>query len=110
MAEEGDGNKRRDPLVHCRITSEPLDLLKLSSVVASPEAGAISSFVGVTRNNFQGWKVVRLEYEAYEAMALRAMKDIGKACHLRHHGELTAVAMAHRIGLVPVGNERRGCN
>jgi molybdopterin synthase catalytic subunit len=36
-------------------------------------SGAISTFIGVTRDNFQGKKVVLLEYDAYAPMALAKM-------------------------------------
>ena len=39
--------------------------------------GAIAIFDGITRNNFNGKGVDRLEYEAYEKMA---KKEMGKIC------------------------------
>lgn len=36
--------------------------------------GAVSTFVGTTRDTFEGKKVVRLEYEAYEEMAIEELK------------------------------------
>lgn len=59
------------------ITDQRLDLVKYIQLVTDPEAGAISSFVGTTRNNFQGKAVLRLEYEAYVPMALDKMKVLG---------------------------------
>ena len=41
-------------------------------------SGAITSFVGTTRDNFDGKKVTKLEYEAYPEMALEEMKKIEK--------------------------------
>jgi len=51
-----------------------LRLEKYSSFVSDPAAGAISTFTGVTRNNFEGKEVLRLEYEAYKPMALKLMR------------------------------------
>ena len=44
------------------------------AMVADPSTGAISTFSGVTRNTFKGKAVVRLEYEAYEPMAVKKLK------------------------------------
>ena len=56
------------------ITSQAVDVASLSSFVADNAAGAISTFVGTTRDTFQGKRTLRLEYEAYEPMAVRAME------------------------------------
>ena len=56
------------------VTGEPLDLNYYAALVADPGAGAISSFTGVTRNVFQGKAVLRLEYEAYQAMAVKKLE------------------------------------
>jgi molybdopterin synthase catalytic subunit len=39
-------------------------------------AGAVSSFLGTTRDNFEGKVVTHLEYEAYPDMALKCMLEI----------------------------------
>jgi molybdopterin synthase catalytic subunit len=59
------------------ITSQTIDVASLSSFVADEAAGANSTFVGTTRDTFQGKRTLRLEYEAYEPMALRAMEVTG---------------------------------
>ncbi len=41
-------------------------------------AGAISVFMGVTRDNFEGKRVTRLEYEAYEEMATKVTENAKK--------------------------------
>jgi len=56
------------------ITSQTINVASVSSFVADDAAGAVSSFVGTTRNTFQGKRTLRLEYEAYEPMAIRAME------------------------------------
>ena len=58
------------------ITSQTINAASLSSFVADNAAGAISTFVGTTRDTFQGKRTLRLEYEAYETMAVRAMEVI----------------------------------
>jgi molybdopterin synthase catalytic subunit len=48
-----------------QITKDILNLESLVKLVDSPSAGAISTFSGTTRDNFNGKKVLKLEYEAY---------------------------------------------
>jgi molybdopterin synthase catalytic subunit len=58
---------------------------------------------GTTRDFFQGRKVVHLSYSAYPALALRSMMAIARAVKERHN--LAAIAVVHRLGEVPVGEE-----
>ena len=82
------------------ITASPLDISKISDSVTAPCTGATSMFVGTTRDNFQGKKVLRLEYEAYEPMA---QKEIAKLCaEVRSRWSVHNIAIHHRLGLVEV--------
>ena len=38
---------------------------EITEKILTPECGAASSFVGVTRNNFNGKGVTKLSYECY---------------------------------------------
>ncbi|XP_024427750.2 molybdopterin synthase catalytic subunit [Desmodus rotundus] len=83
-----------------KFTTERLSIDEASQLVTSPRCGAISLFVGTTRNNFEGKKVTSLEYEAYIPMAetevRRICRDIRQKWPVRH------VAVFHRLGSVPV--------
>jgi MoaE-MoaD fusion protein len=81
--------------VHVRITDGPLSLESLAGLVSRPEAGAIVTFQGTTRD------VPLLEYEAYREMAEERIAEILREC-VEHHG-LAAAAAEHRIGSVPLG-------
>lgn len=59
--------------IYVLISPNDLSLDALVGKVADGGAGAIATFLGVTRNTFNGKGVLRLEYEAYEPMALRKM-------------------------------------
>lgn len=61
------------------ITSQTINVASLSSFVADNAAGAVSTFVGTTRDTFQGNRTLRLEYEAYEPMAVRAMEVLRRS-------------------------------
>jgi molybdopterin synthase catalytic subunit len=79
---------------------------RLLRAVRDPRAGAVVVFVGTTRNENAGRRVVRLEYEAYARMAVSEMR--GLAAEARRRWPLRKIAMAHRIGLVPVGQASVG--
>ena len=80
--------------LHVRVTSEELRLDPLLERVRDPRAGAIVSFLGVTRD------VEHLDYESYVEMAERQIAEIVRAA-IERHG-LTAAAAEHRIGIVPL--------
>ncbi|XP_013135464.1 PREDICTED: molybdopterin synthase catalytic subunit 2, partial [Papilio polytes] len=87
---------------HLKLTEDKLSVEAISELVGDSSCGAISVFIGTTRDNFEGKKVVKLEYEAYEAMALKAFKDICNELRGRWpavHG----IAIYHRLGAVACG-------
>lgn len=83
-----------DSMLHVRISSERLSHDLLVATVSDPRAGAIVTFLGVTR------EVPALEYEAYAEMAALKIREIAAAAVERHG--LCAVAVEHRIGTVPL--------
>jgi len=87
------------PLDHVVLTSDPLPLGSLASKVVCPSAGGIASFIGTTRDHFEGKEVVRLEYEAYAPMADKEIRKI--IATIRGRWTVRHVAVAHRIGVVP---------
>ncbi len=84
-----------------RVTAGPLDLAAVVAEVADPGAGAVASFVGITRLHSRGRTVTHLEYDAYPEMAEAEMARIADAVRARH--DVLHVAMAHRTGHVPLG-------
>ena len=84
-----------------RVQSPPLDLNALVAEVSRPDAGAIATFIGTTRDHARGRNVTGLEYDAYPEMAEAEMQRIAE--HLKATHEIHAVAMAHRVGPVPIG-------
>lgn len=83
------------------IGREPIDVAVLEREVADPAAGAIVSFTGTTRRDNAGRKVLRLEYEAYEPMALSEMRKL--ACEASARWKIVRIAIAHRVGVVEIG-------
>ena len=83
------------------LTQEPLDVGAISASVTAPSTGATSLFVGTTRDNFDGKEVVRLEYEAYEAMARKQLLAVCRELRSKW-ADLHSIAIYHRLGLVEV--------
>lgn len=83
-----------------KLQQEELNIQEIIDLVTSPNCGAISTFIGVTRDNFNNKKVVKLEYEAYETMAV---KEINNICvKIRSQWNVHHIAIHHRLGEVPV--------
>jgi molybdopterin synthase catalytic subunit len=89
------------PLV--AVTNQVLDLQALVSELASSGSGdgAITPFIGLVRNHNQGRRVEFLEYEAYEALAVRALNRI--VDEAQRAWSDTRVAVHHRIGRLEIG-------
>ena len=84
-----------------KIVRDHVDVAALEAAVADPAAGAMCTFVGTTRENNVGRKVLRLEYEVYEAMALSEIRKLADEAGRRW--EITRIAITHRIGVVEIG-------
>ena len=82
-----------------RLVREPIDLASLTGT--TPADGALCLFVGVVRNENRGRPVLRLEYEAYEEMALPLMEEI--AAEAGRLFPVTGVGLVHRLGRIEVG-------
>jgi MoaE-MoaD fusion protein len=84
-----------------RLSDQPLDPAAVIREVNDPEAGGIATFIGTTRVHSRGRTVHYLDYEAYEGMAEEMMAELGEELKRKH--ELCAVAIAHRVGRVDIG-------
>lgn len=92
------------------LSARPLDPLECQRRVAHPTCGAALVFTGSTRDENRGKRVVRLEYEAFEAMAGPEMARIFERCR-REHGDgdgsrperALRMLCVHRTGTVEIG-------
>ncbi|MFD0586392.1 molybdenum cofactor biosynthesis protein MoaE [Paenibacillus sp. GCM10027627] len=80
------------------VTEEPIVSDEVLNKIISPKHGASIVFVGTTREWTNGQQTVRLEYEAYEPMAVATMRQIGNEINERWPGALCAIS--HRVGVV----------
>jgi molybdopterin synthase catalytic subunit len=83
-----------------RITQKPIDLQELVNFVTDPGAGAIATFIGTTRNNNEGRRVIGLDYEAYPEMAEKELARLGEEAKKRWN--IQRMAIVHRIGPVQI--------
>ncbi|XP_018576787.1 molybdopterin synthase catalytic subunit [Anoplophora glabripennis] len=86
---------------HLKFTNEKISVEEVTGLVISPSCGAVSVFMGTTRDHFGDKPVVKLEYEAYEPMGMKALKQI--CCDIREEwSSVENIAIYHRLGVVPV--------
>jgi len=84
------------------ITDQPIDVQKIIAAASNKEAGAVNTFIGTVRNNTLGKKVLRLEYEAYEPMAISEIQKL--IDQASEKWKLTGSAVSHRVGTLLPGD------
>jgi len=84
-----------------RITTAPLDHDALVKALDTSGIGAVSTFLGLVRDNNLGKRVLYLEYEAYEPLALRGLDLIVTEANERWPS--VRLAIHHRIGRMEIG-------
>ena len=83
------------------LSAEPFSPEALRVELADPACGGYASFEGWVRNHNEGRRVLRLEYEAYEALALKEGERI-VAEALERFG-VRRIACVHRVGGLAIG-------
>lgn len=83
------------------LTRVPIDAQALSRRLLRGEDGAIDIFEGVVRNNTKGRPTLYLDYECYEAMAIKMMAEIGREIGAGH--AIGRIGMVHRLGRMEIG-------
>ncbi|CAN5913643.1 molybdenum cofactor biosynthesis protein MoaE [soil metagenome] len=84
-----------------KLTEEPIDVQAVVAEARSGNAGAVNVFIGTVRNKTSGKEVVRLEYEAYDKMAVKKMEEVLAEARTRWPVEKAAVV--HRKGVLQIG-------
>jgi MoaE-MoaD fusion protein len=83
------------------LTREPIDGGLIAKSLLRGEDGAFVNFEGVARNNTKGRPTRYLEYECYEAMAVKTMAQIGR--QIAAGFSIGRIAMVHRLGRIEIG-------
>jgi molybdopterin synthase catalytic subunit len=84
-----------------KVSKDIPSLEDCSNFVSDSSCGAISTFVGITRDNFKGKIVKMLSYEGYVPMAEKEIKKICDDATLKY--DITKIAAVHILGDCPVG-------
>ena len=87
--------------IDIKISVDPLQIQSCIDWVMSPECGGINVFIGSVRNATKGKKVVRLEFEAYESMAMNEMNKIAK--DVLKKWPVQKILIHHRTGILQTG-------
>jgi molybdopterin synthase catalytic subunit len=83
------------------ITTGVLDAAGLVGLVQGPGHGAVITFLGLVRNHNAGRTVTHLEYEAYEPLAVKALRTIVDEAAASWPS--ARLAIHHRTGLLLIG-------
>jgi molybdopterin synthase catalytic subunit len=84
-----------------RISSRVIRPDELRAQLSDPRAGAYAAFEGWIRNENEGHDVLRLEYEAYEPLAVKEGERV-----LRETAEKFPILKSrcvHRVGMLEIG-------
>jgi molybdopterin synthase catalytic subunit len=85
-----------------KVTLDPLSVQQINDLVKRPTDGAVVTFDGIVRNNFEGRVVRFLEYEAYAEMAEKKLAEIGE--EVRGKFPVGEIAIVHRLGKLQIGD------
>lgn len=83
------------------LTRQPIDTRQIIQSLLQGEDGAVITFEGVVRNNTKGRRTLYLDYECYEAMAVKTLAGIGRGIAASY--AIDRVAMVHRLGRMEIG-------
>jgi MoaE-MoaD fusion protein len=100
-ASEVPGEVRGDVQGEIRIVRERIDTEAVVEVLKRPQDGAAVIFDGVVRDYTRGRRTLYLDYEAYEAMALKQMESL--ALEARERFAVRGVSIVHRLGRLEIG-------
>ena len=88
--------------ISIHITSEKLNLQDCYDFVQDQECGGIALFVGTVRNTTQNKTVKKLDFSAYEPMAIKELKKI--ALHAVEKFNVAKIVIHHAVGNLKIGD------
>lgn len=88
--------------ISIKITSNKLNLQVCNDFVQDDASGGIALFVGTVRNHTKGKKVKRLDFSAYEPMAIKEMNKIAEQALDKF--SIHKIAIHHAVGNLKIGD------
>ncbi|WPP52814.1 molybdenum cofactor biosynthesis protein MoaE [Catalinimonas niigatensis] len=88
--------------INILLSDQPLDIKVALEAVNDGSAGAVDIFIGTVRNKTQERTVVRLEYEAYDSMAVKEMEKLAEETSGKW--PVAKIAIHHRKGTLYIGD------
>lgn len=85
------------------ITNDKINVTDNLNSMKGNEIGALSLFIGTTRDTFNGKKVLKLEYEYHPTMAIKQIEKLAITAIKKYN--LNKVCIIHRVGQVDVSEE-----
>lgn len=86
--------------IDIQLLKRDLDSSEAEAFVTNENCGGIVTFVGTVRKFTKGKEVERLEFEAYEPMAIKEMTKIAETILKKYPAQ--RVSIHHRVGLLPL--------
>jgi molybdopterin synthase catalytic subunit len=80
---------------------QTIDAPAIIAAIKRGEDGAVVVFDGIVRNNTRGRQTLHLDYEAYEEMAEKQMRELAEEARSRF--AVRHVTIVHRLGRLQVG-------
>lgn len=80
---------------------QPLDASIVAAAVAHPGSGAVTTFIGLVRDQNVGRRVLFLDYEAFAPLVLKSFERIADEAAVQWPA--AHLAIHHRVGRVAIG-------
>ena len=87
--------------ISIELTREPIARPQAWPEQTDLETGSLVEFYGIVRTTEDAVKIDSLQYEAYDSMAEKVMRD--KIALLQREHPCQAIRIVHRLGHVPAG-------
>ncbi len=88
-------------MIDIQLLTTPLSISACEAAVLTPDAGGSVVFIGTVRNKTQAKTVTRLEFEAYEPMAISEMGKIAEQAIEKF--AVLNISIHHHIGVLDIG-------
>ena len=84
-----------------QLTNDPIDAADVLAKVQSPLAGAVTLFLGTTRELTDGRRTASLDYECYPQMAQAKLEEL--EAEARRRWSIIECVIVHRLGHLELG-------